>query len=93
MTLLFLKYSCQHCITGKKRTLTEMTIRCQSLSLVVTSCHLLYNSLSLVCLFINDPRKTSKDQKIRTLTFSLQKECSGEIENVQGICGILHQQI
>ena len=74
----------QHRITSKKkRTLTEMrplVICCHSLSLVVIPCH-----------FINDPRKISKDQK-KTFACALQKECSDEIVNVQGKCGILLQQ-
>ena len=58
MIFSFLKYSYQHWIAGKKRTLTEMTTRCHSLSLVVTcrhslsliatSCHSLYHLLSFV---------------------------------------------
>ena len=103
--LLVFKYSNQHRIAAKKGTLTEMTTRCQSLvtchslSLVVTRCHSLSLvvirchslSVSLVCLFIKDPRKTSKDQK-KTFVCVLQKECSDEIEIVQGKCGILLQQ-
>ena len=53
-----------------------------SLSLVVTSCHSL--SLSLVCTFINHPRKISRDQK-KTFACFLQKECADKVKNVQKI--------
>ena len=101
---LVLKYSYQRRIAGKKRTLTEINhhslsyslviVRYHSLSLVVTRyttcCHSL--SLSIVCLFINDPRKTSTNEK-KTFACALQRECSDEIENVQEKCGILLYQI
>ena len=49
MTFSFLKYSYEHRIADKrKRTLTEMTTRCHSLSLVVTCCHSLSLFVSLV---------------------------------------------
>ena len=89
-----------YCGHKKKRTLTELTTRCHSLSLVVTcrhalslvtSCHSLYHSLSfvvisLVCLFIIDPRKTSKDQK-KTLHVLYKKSAQTKLkmfkENVE----------
>ena len=100
---LVLKYSYQRHTAGKKRTLAEINhhslsysfviIRYHSLSLVVTCyttcCHLL--SLSVVCLFINDPRKTSTNEK-KIFACALQRECSDEIENVQEKCGILLYQ-
>ena len=62
-----------------------------SLSLVAiqfTRCHLLSLDISLVCLFINDPRNTSNEQTI-AFARALQNECPDEIENVQEKCGIL----
>ena len=98
MTFLFFKYLYKHPIAGKKRTLTKMTTRfhlmkfvdtCHhSLSLVVTRGHSL--SLSLVCTFINHPRKTSTDQK-KIFTCALQKEFPNKIENVQEKYEILAQ--
>ena len=56
-----------------------------SLSLVVihctSPCHLLSQNLSLICLFINDSRKTSKDH-MKIFACGLINECSGVIENV-----------
>ena len=74
-------------------SLSLAVIRYHSLSLAVIRCTTHYHSLSslLVCLFISDPRKTSKDQK-KTFARAIQKECAGEIENLQGKCGILLQE-
>ena len=56
----------------KQRSLTEMKTRCHLLSLVFPI------DLSLVFIFINDSKKTSKNQK-KTFACGLQHGCSEQI--------------
>ena len=57
-----------------------------SLSLIAilctTCCHWLSFDILLVCVFISDPRKTSKDQE-KTFAYALQYESSDKNGNVQ----------
>ena len=51
--VLFRVLSCSFLSYSKKRNLVEITTRFHSLSFVVTRCHLLYDSLSLVVRLID----------------------------------------